>query len=437
MGKPKILLVYPYIEDFAAYDHFAKPLGLWLLADRLQSVADIAYINALDRSIQELGLKFRPDGTGHFFHQVIPTPPQLSDIPRRWRRYGMPEEMFLRFLHDLPWKPEWIFVSSGMTYWYTGLRYTIRLLREVFPLSRIVLGGIYASLLPEHAKTMGADYVVPFQEPAQVCDMLSALLGVSVPFAGMAPDYTLTREYAYAPLLLALGCVFRCHYCASPRLSSFLPLDMERTKAAFDFLYERGVRHFAFYDDALLFEWQKRLLVFLSHVLEKGYQPFFHTPNGLHICFLTKEVASLLFQAGFHDVRLSLESADEEFQKEHGGKAKREEFLQAMEALYEGGFQRHHIRVYALVNVPGQTLSSVEKTMEFIYEAGGLPMLAYYSPIPGTPDFLLASSRVDLHDPLYHNNTVYLYRSGIDREYVQYLHTREIEYRHAAEKNQG
>ncbi|MCX7882092.1 MAG: radical SAM protein [Brevinematales bacterium] len=435
MSRPRILLVYPYIEDFAAYDHFAKPLGLWMLMDMLHEKADVAYLNILQRNLPELGLKSKADGTGHFYEQVIPVPESLSDIPRRWKRYGIPESLLYRRLKNLAWKPDWIFVSSGMTYWYTGLAYTIRLLREVFPEARIVLGGIYASLLAEHAALQGADYVIPFQQPRKVASGLSELLGISVSAEGSIPCYTDVEEYAYAPLLLSLGCVFRCEYCASPRLLSFEALDISRTIRAFDWLYEeKGVRHFAFYDDALLFRWEKRLKILLEHVLQKGYAPVFHTPNGLHIRFLTEDMASLMKLAGFEDIRLSLESSEEEFHLTHTQKAKREEFFQAMEVLSRVGFSQRHIRVYTLVNVPGQSLSSVEKTMQCIFDAGALPMLAYYSPIPGTPDFERASMLTDLSDPLFHNNTVYLYRSGIDVSYVQYLHQIEVGYRHSVEK---
>ncbi|MFN3659695.1 MAG: radical SAM protein, partial [Brevinematales bacterium] len=349
MHRPKILLVYPYIEDFAAYDHFAKPIGLWMLADILRPMADIAYVNILQRNIAELGLRSKADGTGHFYQQSIPVPAVLSDIPRRWKRYGMPEEILYQKLKQLVWKPDWIFVSSGMTYWYTGLSYTIRLFRDMFPYARIAVGGIYASLLPDHAALQGADVVIPYQQPERVAHVLSDLLGVSFSVQGIVPDYSIAEEYGYAPLLLSLGCVFRCEYCASHKLLSFEPLNMERIIQAFDWLYnERGVRHFAFYDDALLFQSEKRLKLLLLHVLEKGYSPIFHTPNGLHIRFLTRDIAELMKKTGFEDVRLSLESSEEEFHQTHQQKAKREEFLKAMDVLYRVGFSRRHIRVYIL-----------------------------------------------------------------------------------------
>jgi hypothetical protein len=43
-----------------------------------------------------------------------------------------------------------------MTYWYQGVQETIQLLRTVFPVP-ILLGGRYAPLLPEYAKSIAVD----------------------------------------------------------------------------------------------------------------------------------------------------------------------------------------------------------------------------------------------------------------------------------------
>ena len=48
-------------------------------------------------------------------------------------------------------------------------------------------------------------------------------------------------------------------------------------------------------------------------------------------------------------------------------------------------------------------------------------MLAFYSPIPGTFDFNKASEITDINEPLFQNNTVYLYRSGFPMDYLNYL----------------
>ena len=95
--------------------------------------------------------------------------------------------------------PDVILVTSVMTYWYLGVKWIIELLREIFPQSVIVLGGVYASLCPEHAARLGADYVVRGRaEPA-------------APY----PAMDLYGAIEYGVSMTSFGCPFSCAYCAS------------------------------------------------------------------------------------------------------------------------------------------------------------------------------------------------------------------------------
>ena len=48
--KPSLLLINPWITDFAAYDFWSKPLGLLYLASVLRNAgAHIDFIDCLDR----------------------------------------------------------------------------------------------------------------------------------------------------------------------------------------------------------------------------------------------------------------------------------------------------------------------------------------------------------------------------------------------------
>jgi hypothetical protein len=55
-------------------------------------------------------------------------------------------------------RPDIILITTMMTYWYPGAFDAIATLKKVFPGVPIVLGGLYATLCPEHADHSGADY---------------------------------------------------------------------------------------------------------------------------------------------------------------------------------------------------------------------------------------------------------------------------------------
>ena len=145
---PNILLVNPWIHDFAAYDVWAKPIGLLTLASILITHGfTVAYIDCLDRfhPRAKQSNPYARHGRGAYLKTQIPKPKGLEDIPRNFCRYGIKNEWFREELLSIP-KPELVLVTSLMTYWYPGVQETIRVIKEIFPQVPIILGGIYASL---------------------------------------------------------------------------------------------------------------------------------------------------------------------------------------------------------------------------------------------------------------------------------------------------
>ena len=163
-----LLLINPWIYDFTAYDFWSKPLGLLTIAGILKKEGyGISYIDCLDRYNREV-LKLKNSespkkdefGRGSFYKEPIKKPAILKDIPHRYNRYGMTEEIFLDKLKMLP-PPQAVLITSIMTYWYPGVFRAIELIKEVFSGIPIILGGVYATLCFEHAsKFSGADYII-------------------------------------------------------------------------------------------------------------------------------------------------------------------------------------------------------------------------------------------------------------------------------------
>ncbi len=423
MKKKRALLINPHIEDFAAYDHYSKPLGLIYLASYLKDRFELHFINALQRNHPALpDLKTKPDKTGNFYKTPIKKPEILSDIPRKFKRYGLPDEVFISELKKTPFVPDFVFITSGMTYWYRGVIHTINLVRETFPDTKILLGGIYPSIIPSHAKKHStADFVIPSQDMRTVLRMINDICETEIQYNGYRnPDYSLLGEYRYAPVLTSVGCVFSCDYCISSKLNKFMQFPPEAVADCIISLYrDYGVKDFAFYDDALLFNAENHLAKILSRVISAGIETRFYTPNGLHIRFIDKKIAGLMKKAGFMDIHLSLESVSPAFHGIKDRKTTPDEFKRALETLFCAGFTGENIKVYALLNTPG-SLSAEEETLEYIRQCGATPKTALYSPIPGTPDFEKAMRITEVNEPLFQNNTVYLYRSGFADKYAKY-----------------
>jgi len=429
--KPTVLLINPWITDFAAYDLWAKPLGLLLLGALLrESGCRVFFVDCLDRHDPETNgregvLPGRDDafGTGKYPKMPIPVPEVLSDVGRPFFRYGLHPESFRKKLSALP-KPDLVCVTSLMTYWYPGVQETIAHIKDVFPGVPVWLGGIYARLCPEHARRRsGADEV--FSGPlSHTATALKALFGEAfhetpgwrTVALAPPPAVDLVENPGYGPVLLSLGCPYRCPYCASsvlqPEKVCFSARHLFQSLLG---LYEQaGVRDFAFYDDALLLTGGPVLRELAEKVRRHGLSVRFHTPNALHVNAVADGGWSrLLFESGFVTLRLGLETTRSERQKKWGGKTDLGTFFQAVEALSRAGFSPEHIGVYLLAGVPDQSPEEVAEGIEIVRKAGAMPYMAEFSPIPGTavwPKAVALSAFPLEEEPLTHNNSFFACR---------------------------
>src|SRR5207244_2803409 len=158
---PRVLLVNPPIYDFSAYDFWLKPYGLLRVAGFLRDRADLELFDYLDGRHPSLDEDLRCDawGRGEFPRENVPTPRILAPISRRFRRYGLARTLFQQFLQEHgPF--DFALVQTVMTYWYLGVQEVLEDLRRFCPRTQVVLGGVYATLCPKHARSLGADLVV-------------------------------------------------------------------------------------------------------------------------------------------------------------------------------------------------------------------------------------------------------------------------------------
>jgi radical SAM superfamily enzyme YgiQ (UPF0313 family) len=423
--RGRILLVNPWIHDFAAYDFWMKPLGLLYLAAILRENAyNLSFIDCL-RS-QEIGLDVpsqrgqrKADGSGKLPRTVIDKPQPLAFVPRNYARYGVTkEDMPARLRCLLP--PDLILVTSSMTYWYPGVIETIRLLKSMFPAVPLVLGGTYGSLCLDHAQAAsGADLVLPGPGELALADLVGNFLGHNL---DCLPDIKALDSYPYpaldlyghldfAPIRTSRGCPYSCSYCASATLSgAFVQRDPQAVlNEILHWQQNFGVRHFAIYDDAFLINQEQMATPLLKEIRRTGSSCTFHAPNGMHLREMNSKIATLLYQANFRTIRFGFESFDLQRQQSTGGKVTNEELIAAVSYLKEAGYRSESIGVYLLAGLPGQEAEEVRKSMEFVIAAGARPIIAEYSPVPGTSLWEKACllSPFDLaKEPLYHNNTI-------------------------------
>jgi hypothetical protein len=417
LSRPRALLLHPPVYDFALYDLFLKPYGLCRLGAWLRrSGYRVRMVNAMDytdaASIELLGPPRREArGTGKFFRRIVSTPKAVAGMRRAYARYGIvPASLRRRIAAE---EPDVVFVSAGMTYWYPGVIEAIRTVRDVFPKAPVVLGGIYPTLCPAHARGHSeADFVVPGPAFPRLLDILASR---SLPVSGAPEDEELLllpeANWQAGVLRLNRGCPMSCAYCSSkaiePRFVRGNPDLLFETVME---MYRRfSTRSFAFYDDALLVDKERGFMPFLEKLCRSPHAFSFYLPNAVHLRHIGGPCAALMKRAGFREVRVGFESAQAAFHKTLDGKLSAPMLAEGVETLLQAGFSPRQLTAYVLAGLPGQEAGEVEQSIRHAAALGMRVQLAEYSPTPGSPlwgQAVRLSSFALQEEPLTHNNSL-------------------------------
>jgi len=112
----KILLINPWIYDFAAYNLWSRPLGLIQVGAYLGSYdTDLFLIDCTDA--------FEPGqfGKGKFRTETVDKPEVCKGVPRLYKRYGIAIDEFVSLVKGfMPF--DVVLMTSIMSYWYPAFR---------------------------------------------------------------------------------------------------------------------------------------------------------------------------------------------------------------------------------------------------------------------------------------------------------------------------
>jgi radical SAM superfamily enzyme YgiQ (UPF0313 family) len=416
--KPLALLIAPPVYDFALYDLYIKPyallrIGKWLISSGFA----VDFINSLDYRDDETGQKLHApkrlkNGTGKFYKQFVDKPECLKNVPRYFHRYGVLQEVLEKRIKGI--HPDIVFVSTGMTYWYLGVKEVCEMVKTHHPDVPLIVGGTYATLCFSHCRNViPADIII--SGPA-FPELRNTLKQLKLPFSDNIPG----EELLCLPDVLAdaavvrlnTGCPFRCSYCASHILTGpFTSGNPQVTFSLIEDLYKNySILKFAFLDDALLVNKEKSFIPLLNAVIEAWLPLEFYMPNAVHISMVDEELAGLMFSAGFREVRLGFESLKQEVHGAMGKRTNSDELMKCVNILKRAGFSDRQIIVYIIAGLPEQKASEVEEAVRFLKSLKVKISVSEYSPVPltGLWDKSVQCSYYDIKDePLFHNNSIF------------------------------
>ncbi len=213
--------------------------------------------------------------------------------------------------------PKKIYVTSLFTWAQKPVWEAVAFYKNAFPKAEVWLGGIYASLLPDHAKLSGADRIYRglFQEAEAVM-----------------PDYDLVPDWDGSIIFSSRGCCNNCDFCAVPRLEGKMN---SLKKSIKPFVLERHSK-IIFFDNNFLAN--KYKMDIFEELLNFDKKVDFN--QGIDARFITESIAKMIASLKLDStIRLAYDSPDQQ-----------KYVKQAIERLYNAGISKRDIFVYTLFN---------------------------------------------------------------------------------------
>jgi len=197
------------------------------------------------------------------------------------------------------WQPDEVWVTSLFTYWSPYVREAVSQYRARFPAAYVIVGGIYASLMPEQcqAYTECDEVRVGVQLEAERCFPDYSLLA---PFSGANLDYQIVHA--------SRGCFRHCAFCGTwkvePKFGHVNSLIPELSPPGTEIVYKKLV----FYDNNLLsIPSIESLLGELATLRREKKIIWCESQSGFDGRLLLKkrQLAPLIKAAGFRNVRVA------------------------------------------------------------------------------------------------------------------------------------
>jgi hypothetical protein len=367
-GEPA-LLVNPPVYDIQYWAQWSQPSGLLRIGTLLRKKGYKVYLIDCMESDDRRKVPFRHRGGA---------PRRIGNTTAWESHYGISLEGFDKKLSQLSESPQKIFVTSIMTYWWPSTRDTVDILRRRFPMSEIVVGGIYPTLCPEHAEEhIGRGTTIIVGEIPEASDL--------------PPDLSLYAKMPpYAIVTTSRGCPFNCAYCAQRAING----EGIRQREPEDVVEEvadkvrLGVREFAFYEDYLLFKAESHLRKILNLLIERDLKVRIYAPEGMDPRLLYQDLVNDMKKAGWQKIHLGFESvySDVRLGWDRTNHTTNESFETALEMCKKAGFKLRspEVNAFVLYGVPGEKIENVVDTILYVAHRVGsiIPML--FTPVPGS-----------------------------------------------------
>jgi hypothetical protein len=242
---------------------------------------------------------------------------------------------FIQGISDDGFEPNTIYITSLFTYAYEPVHDVIRYYSKRYKKARIVVGGIYATLCPEHLKE-------------EFKDRIEIHYGLIEEIEDSLPDYSLVPSWDGSIVFSSRGCIRKCSFCSVPQIEP-------------EFKAKKSIRH-------LIYPGHKRVILWDNNILASPYwKDIFDELEGLRLevdfnqgldaRLFNEEIAIRLKRLKTPLIRLAYDS-----------RGIREPLKKAIALLKGVGIRGRKILVYCLYNhldTPEDFLNRIKDNLEW------------------------------------------------------------------------
>ena len=269
------------------------------------------------------------------------------------------------------------YISSIFTWTWPTTHEVVELCKETHPEAMVHLGGIYPTLCPEKAATSGADDVHVGEMP-ELDDVW--------------PDLLLTKRGNIDASILktSLGCPQKCTYCAVHVLEGRKLRYRDPTEVTKEVVHlheKHGILKFHFWESNLLLGAKNHFEPILDSLIATGLPLRLKAPEGIQTNLVNNRIAKKMFEAGFEDLYLAVETTDAEWGKRMRRPTGFGHLESAVSALEKAGFRKDQLICVLLVGQPGQTRESILRDVLSVFSLGCTVAMLIYTLIPRTVEF--------------------------------------------------
>jgi len=248
----------------------------------------------------------------------------LLKLASYYRKKGYKVKLVKGNVRVRNFNPDKIMITSLFTYWSKYVKDCVQFYKKLFPRAKVIVGGIYASLMPEHCKEYtGCDEVfVGIHKSAERCKP--------------AYDLLFNPHPPYQIIHTSRGCIRRCSFCGAWKIEKEITFKKSIKK-------EICSNKLIFFDNNLLANpYIKNILNEIAALKWNGKVIRCEAICGIDYRILLKdpELAELLKKARFENIRIAWDW--------HFNKWK--EIEKALELLKSVGYRSRDIFVFMIYN---------------------------------------------------------------------------------------